>query len=160
MQVLFRLFPAALLCTPSSSKEHDSTATQSQVTDALSIHPTPCPRPPKKVPEWLVSSFTCAPMSLPCPSSYPGESGVGRLAGPDWGGGSEFCERKCTFLYLGQDCCFTLFVTQTNTVIVIWQFTLPLRHVIIWLGKEWGQIYDLTQTWFKRTLKKEHHLLL
>ena len=71
------------------------------VTDALSIHPTSCHHPPKKFPEWLVSSFTCALMSLPCSSSFPGRSVNRNLTRLDWGKVSDYCERKCTFLYLG-----------------------------------------------------------
>ena len=101
----------------------------------------PMPQPPKMVPEWSVSSFTCAPMSLPFPSSSPRGSVDGDLPRLDWGKGSEYCECKCTCLYLWWDCCFTLFVIQTNTVIVIWQWTFPMRHVFPCLGKEWGKIY-------------------
>ncbi|CAM9208788.1 unnamed protein product, partial [Rangifer tarandus platyrhynchus] len=94
------LFPAPPICSYLCNKEDDSTATQSQVTNALSIQSTPRPRPPRKLPEWLVSSFSCAPMSLPCPSSSAGRSGRGNMPQLDRGKGSEYCECTCTFLYL------------------------------------------------------------
>ena len=117
--------------------------------------PHAMPPPPKKVPEWLVSSFTCALMSLPCPSSSPGGSVDRNLPRLDWGKGSDYCERKFTSLYLGKDCCFNLAVIQTNTVIVIWQFTFPLRHVNSLSGKRVRINLLSTQTYFTMALKKD-----
>ena len=117
-------------------------------------HHTPCPCHPGKVHEWLVSSFTCAPISLPCPSSSPRGSVDGDLPRLDWGKGSEYCECKCTCLYLWWDFCFTLFVIQTNTVIVIWQLISHWgMYFLLWEKSEEKSI--ITQTYFTQTLKRD-----
>ena len=61
------LFPAPPICSYLYNKEHDSTATQSQVTDALTIHPTPCPSPPK----WSLSDQWAASPVPQCLFLFP-----------------------------------------------------------------------------------------
>ena len=61
------LFPAPPICSYLYNKEHDSTATQSQVTDALTIHPTLCASPPK----WSLSDQWAASPVPQCLFLFP-----------------------------------------------------------------------------------------
>ena len=118
MQKLYLIFfPAPLLCSPSSSKENDSMAAQSIVTNlphAYTPPRVPIKKKERKKVKWntegLVSSLTSVLTAALGLTSSPG--------GP--GGGTECPEGMVTSLYLGNDPCFTsFFFIQANTIIVV-----------------------------------------
>ena len=152
MQKLYLIFfPAPLLCSPSSSKENDSMAAQSIVTNLPHAYTPPCvpikkkkKKERKKVKrntEGLVSSLTSVLTAALGLTSSPGGHG----------GATECPESMVTCLYLGNDPCFTsFFFIQSNKIIVVWQCTLSLMYTV-YLVAGILKVYQLsTQTWFKR----------